>query len=169
MEAGDYYVSTTTEEMNPTSVPNRGGVASIAVGNMPLLGPVKSRSKIKAPKKGLIHDKAESASELTSISGGYFVIGNHSKDHLTHAKYAGNGKVALQFADGLFAGVDLAELDIDTSMIKPESMRASWGSAVEIDTTDGDTFHIDSAVLRAYCDPEYAEELEKSIQELTGN
>jgi hypothetical protein len=69
----------------------------------------------------------------------------------------GHGDVLfLRFADGFTAKVDLAEIGIDTTGLRLSSAHASWGSAVEIKTKGNDTIHIDSAVLRASCDPGYA-------------
>src|SRR4051812_43024601 len=88
-----------------------------------------------------------------------------SPDRLALARHAGGGKVYLRFSDGHTGTVDLGQLGIDVAALKMDSARESWGSAVEIDKLDGDTYHVDSAVLRARCDPQYAEQLKREIAE----
>jgi len=89
-------------------------------------------------------------------------------EHLASAQHVGKTKVLLRFSDGHRATVDLAKLDIDTSLLKLDTMRASsWGSAAEVEDANGHTIHLDSAVLRSHCDSRYAAELRKAIAELT--
>jgi hypothetical protein len=87
-------------------------------------------------------------------------------EHLKVACHIGGRKVSLVFSDGFFSTVDLARVGIDTANLKLETARASWGSAVEIEDRKGKAIHIDSAVLRAQCDPQYAAELAKAIADL---
>jgi hypothetical protein len=76
----------------------------------------------------------------------------------------------LQFSDGLTATVDLSRVGVNTSGLRLGSARASsWGSALEVEDARGNTVHIDSAVLRAYCDPQYAAALRQAIADATGH
>jgi hypothetical protein len=88
-------------------------------------------------------------------------------EHLSGAQHAENGRVSLRFADGYRGTVDLAELGMDPAALRLESVRASsWGSAVEVEDRQGKTIHIDSAVLRARCDRQYAMKLREAIAAL---
>jgi len=92
---------------------------------------------------------------------------SNTTDHIASARHINGTVISLLFWDGFVATVDLAELQIDTTALNLESARASsWGSAVEVRDTRGKIVHIDSAVLRAYCDPPYAAQLEQEIADI---
>ncbi len=86
-------------------------------------------------------------------------------DQLSVACFIGGSKISLRFADNFICTLDLAQLGIDASKLKLETAHASWGSAIEVEDVGGKAIHIDSAVLRAYCDPQFAAELKESIAE----
>jgi hypothetical protein len=87
-----------------------------------------------------------------------------SPDQLTAASHASVTAVFLQFTDGHKATIDLVDLGIDVSNLRLPTVRASsWGSAVEVEDATGKTVHIDSALLRAYSDPQYAKQLGEAI------
>jgi hypothetical protein len=86
--------------------------------------------------------------------------------HLALACYVGGNKISLRFSDGFLCTVDLARFGVDTSRLRLDTSQASWGSAVEILDSRGKKFHIDSASLRAFCDPRYAAELQRAIDDL---
>lgn len=90
-------------------------------------------------------------------------------EHLKVATHIGGGKVSLRFSDGFLATVNLEDLGIDVANLKMGTARPSWGSAVEVEDVKGKPVHIDSAVLRAQCDPKYAAELEHAIMALSTN
>jgi hypothetical protein len=84
-------------------------------------------------------------------------------EHLASVEHVYDSKVYLTFSDGYSATIDLAELGIDLTALRWRSLEPSWGSAVEIKTASGKAIHIDSAVLRAYCDTQYAADLEQAV------
>jgi hypothetical protein len=88
-------------------------------------------------------------------------------DHLALARHDSGTNLFLRFSDGQTAIVDFAKLGIDTSRLRMDTASASAeGSAVEIKDRRGKMVHIDSAVLRAHCDPKYAAELRQAIAEV---
>jgi hypothetical protein len=105
-----------------------------------------------------------------TVNGARPMPTDFSPDHLALATYVGGTKIALRFSDGFITTIDLKSpdipLDIPIAKLKLETARASWGSAVEIRKAGGGAVHIDSAVLRASRDPEYAEELKREIASL---
>jgi hypothetical protein len=90
-----------------------------------------------------------------------------SPEHIVRARHAGGTEAAMRFADGHEGRVDLTDLGLDVATLRLETMReTSWGGAVELETTEGESITLDAAVLRAYCDPEYANQLAQAIAEL---
>jgi len=90
-----------------------------------------------------------------------------NRDHLEEARFVSRRRISLRFGDGKTGTVNLSQHGIDITQLDLETCRASeWGSSAEIETIDGETYDIDSSVLRAWIDPAYAAELEKSINEL---
>jgi hypothetical protein len=102
----------------------------------------------------------------SAIVGSVPVPADLPPEHLALAFSVGGTKVSLRFADGFICTIDLTRLGIDTTKLRMDTARASWGSAVEIETTRGKTIHIDSSVLRAYCDPVFAAKLAQVIAAL---
>jgi hypothetical protein len=93
-----------------------------------------------------------------------------SPDGLIDARRTSGAEVTLKFEDGHTGTVDLADLGIDTTALRLETVHASsWGSAIEVKDVRGKTVHIDSAVLRAYSDPKYARQLEQDIADVEAN
>jgi hypothetical protein len=89
-------------------------------------------------------------------------------DHLAFARHDGGTSVFLYFSDGHTVTVDLERLGIETSRLRMGTASASaQGSAVEVRDKGGKTVHIDSAVLRSFCDPKYAAELRQAIADVT--
>lgn len=88
-------------------------------------------------------------------------------EHLALATHIGGGKVALRFSDGRINTIDLSLLGIDTAKLRMSTAKASWGNAVEIQSMKGNAIYIDSSVLRAFCDPNYAAELRQAVLGLT--
>ena len=88
-------------------------------------------------------------------------------EFLEEAMPVSSRKILLRFADGLSGTVNLSQHGIDTTQLDISTCRASeWGSSAEIDTIGGETYDIDSAVLRAWIDPVYSAALEASIKSL---
>jgi hypothetical protein len=89
-----------------------------------------------------------------------------SQDYLVEAHRVSGALIALRFEDGHTGTINLTDLGIDPSSLRLDTVRASsWGSALEVEDLSGETVHIDSAVLRAYSDPQYARQLEQDIRE----
>jgi hypothetical protein len=104
----------------------------------------------------------------SAVRGGNFILPELPPDLLAFARHDGGTSVFLRFSDGHTATVDLARLGIDMSRLSLGTASASAdGSAVEVRARHGKTVHIDSAVLRSYCDPEYAAELRQAIADVT--
>ena len=102
-----------------------------------------------------------------SVPGGSFVLSDLQPESLMYARHARGSRISLRFSDGLAVTLDLATLGIDTSELRLATAHpSSWGSAVEVEDQRGKTVHIDSAVLRSYCDPKYAAELRQAIADL---
>jgi len=105
-----------------------------------------------------------------AMSGGGQLVSppqNVAPDRLIAARSMPDGSILVRFADQRTGRVDLTQLGISTDSLKPETVRASsWGSAVEVTDNSGHTIHIDSAVLRAHIDPDYATWLQRAISEL---
>ena len=94
--------------------------------------------------------------------------GAGAPDHVISANYTGDNLVSLRFSDGFTAVVDLARLGLDLQSLRLYTICASsWGSSIEVEDVEGETVHIDSAVLRAYSDPNFAAHLERSIAAVT--
>jgi hypothetical protein len=97
-------------------------------------------------------------------------VPDSAPDFLTSACFAGGTKVLVCFSDRLSRVIDLTELGIDTSWLRLDTVRhSSEGSALEVTDKDGETIHIDSAVLRSHCDPKYAAELQQAIADISAN
>src|SRR5207247_2655293 len=105
-------------------------------------------------------------SAQTTTTGARPVPPEITPDRLSFACSVGGSKVSLRFSDNFICTVDLARLGMDVATLKLKTARASWGSAVEVEDADGETFHSDSAILRAHCDPKVAAELRKEIAKL---
>ena len=131
-----------------------------------------SRLQIIQPKQrqtSMLTLMPQSTGSATAPRGGP-MPSEESRDHIASARHAGGTSISLRFSDGRQATVDLAALGIDTSNLRLKSARASsWGSAVEIKDRRGGTIDIDSAVLRSYCDPQYAAELRQAIADLSAD
>jgi hypothetical protein len=99
-----------------------------------------------------------------SVRGENVMMPDLPPDHLAFARHDGRANIFLHFSDGHAAKVDLTSLGIDVSRLNMNTAGASAeGSAVEIADANGKTVHIDSAVLRSYCDPRFAAELRQAI------
>jgi len=95
-------------------------------------------------------------------------IPNPAKDHLLSVYQAGNSRVYVRFLDGFVGEIDLSELGLDTSRLRIGTIRASsWGGAAEVEDLAWHTVNIDSSVLRAQVDPQYAALLNEAIAELS--
>lgn len=113
--------------------------------------------------------QAGSFTTTPAPSGASPVATNLPPEHLASVRHLGGAVLSLRFSDGYTGRVDLSRLGMDVTMLRLDTARVSWGSAVEVDDTRGETVHIDSAVLRAYCDPQYAAQLEAAIASASGN
>lgn len=110
---------------------------------------------------------AMAQAETTALRGNS-ISSEPLRDQLVSVRHLGGTRIALKFSDNYEGNVDLSTLGIDTTVLQPETVRvSSLGSAAEIKSKSGKTIDIDSAVLRSYCDPEYAAELRRAIAELT--
>ncbi len=87
-------------------------------------------------------------------------------EHLALATHIGGRKVALRFSDGRISTIDLSLFGIDTAKLRMSTTKVSWGNAVEIQDMKGKAVHIDSSVLRAFCDPRYAAELRQAVTDV---
>jgi hypothetical protein len=130
----------------------------------------KSKSKTEPQKFRYYHSgriiELPLKSTSSNASWAIRVLAKLPPEHLQLALHVGGSKVSLRFSDGFFSTVDLARLGIDATKLKMATARASWGSAVEVEAAKGKAIHIDSAVLRAQCDPKYAAELAQAIADL---
>ena len=129
----------------------------------------KARNKIRIVQ--MRHGYARKVAPFTgtaSVLGGSLVSSDLRPEHLTYARHVSGSRLSLRFADGLVATLDLAKLGIDASSLRLATAQASsWGSAVEVEDQRGKAVHIDSAVLRSYCDPKYAAVLRQAIAAAT--
>jgi hypothetical protein len=92
---------------------------------------------------------------------------DRSPERLIAASWKGNGKIFVQFADNCRGFVDLAQLGIEVAGLRTGTIRASsWGNAAEVTDNTGHVVHIDSSVLRAHIDSDYAAKLERDISSL---
>jgi hypothetical protein len=90
-----------------------------------------------------------------------------TEDCLVEAHRTPGGMVSVRFSDERSGIVNLRKLGVDQSRLRMETVRASpWGSAIEITDNAGHVIHIDSAIARAYIDPEFAAKLQRRISEL---
>ena len=117
---------------------------------------------------GRIVNITPQSTETATTPGGNPVPSDLPPEHLAFARHVGQESVFLRFSDGREATIDLERLGIDTSRLRLNTRASSWGSAVETRDRLGKTVHIDSALLRSYCDPKYAAELRQAIADATG-
>lgn len=125
----------------------------------------KARNKMRIIRMRHVHArKVALFTGTASVLGGSLVLSNLRPEHLTYARYVSGLRLLLRFADGLAVTLDLARLGIDAGSLRLATAHASsWGSAVEVEDQRGKVVHIDSAVLRSYCDPKYAAVLRRAI------
>ena len=89
-----------------------------------------------------------------------------SKERIVHAHNSAQG-VVLRFSDGFEATVDISLTGLNVRLLNLSTIREStWGGAVELEDRDGHTVHIDSSVLRAIVDPEFATVLTAAVGSL---
>jgi hypothetical protein len=83
---------------------------------------------------------------------------------LTLVRQAGGEAVFVQFADGCSGTVELSELGLDAADLAPGAVRAApSGRAAEFEDRDGHVTRIDSSVVRAQIDADYARRVEQSL------
>ena len=94
-------------------------------------------------------------------------IPNPAKDHLLAVHQIGGTEVILRFLDGFCGHIDLRDLGLNIASLRIGTIRASsWGGAAEIEDSNWHTIHIDSSVLRAKTDSQYAAILKQAIADL---
>jgi hypothetical protein len=119
---------------------------------------------IMYPGEGPVFSVEISKSGLSSNDP---TIPHPAKDHLLAVYYRGDDCIRLRFADGVVKEMSLADIGLDVSRLRLSTVRmASWGGAAEIEDQNHHTIHIDSSVLRAHVDPQYAAILKEAITEL---
>lgn len=107
------------------------------------------------------------AFDKSGISSNDPTVPNAARDHLLAVHQLGDACVALRFLDGFVGHLDLADLGLDLSQLRIGTIRASeWGGAAEVQDRSWHTVHIDSSVLRAHVDPQYAAVLKEAIANL---
>jgi hypothetical protein len=90
---------------------------------------------------------------------------NHRPEFLASARHERGDTIRLRFGDGREGVVNLADLGLDTCGLHVATVRAaSAGTCAELDGQHGETFHIDSSVLRALVDSDYANVLTNPIE-----
>lgn len=95
------------------------------------------------------------------------LIPDPAKDHLLSARLTKSKTVRLRFLDGLVGEVGFDALGLDTRKLRVHTVRASsWGGSAQVRDTSGHVVHIDSSVLRALIDPDYAVMLRRAIADL---
>jgi len=99
-----------------------------------------------------------------SNGGGDNPVADRDRERLIGASPLPDGRIRVRFADQFEGIVNLADLELDLALLKMETVRASsWGSAAEVDDLNMRPVHIDSSVLRAHIDPNFAADLQKAI------
>jgi hypothetical protein len=83
-------------------------------------------------------------------------------EELAFSCYAPVPAIILLFMDGRTGAVTFDALGIPTDGLRLETLQEDDG-AVAVETTAGETIHIDAAVLRARIDPAFAEVLRREI------
>lgn len=90
-------------------------------------------------------------------------------EFLTEAKFVHPSKMELTFADGVKVLRKFAELEIDATELRLDTIRASKaGNALEVRTLNNRRVYLDSATIRALVDPVYAEEMRQAFLKLRG-
>jgi hypothetical protein len=110
---------------------------------------------------------AHGSMSITEAGGDFTMPATLPLDHLESANYAGGTKANVRFSDGLGGIMDLTDIGLDTKPLNLGSIKQSWGSAIEIETKSGEQFYIDSSIIRAYLDPDFAKQLAQTIARLT--
>jgi hypothetical protein len=109
----------------------------------------------------------ETTIHKSGLSSNDPTIPNPAKDYLLSVHMTGGSHIALRFLDGKVGELDLADLGLDTSKLRIGTIKASsWGGAAEVEDRNWHTIHIDSSVLRAHIDPQYAALLKEAIADL---
>jgi hypothetical protein len=84
------------------------------------------------------------------------VVTTTEPDVLSKVKPIPPSEIEVIFADGRSGVIDVAALGLNIKHLNLSSVRVSeWGSSVEIDDLHGQSFPIDSSVLRSKIDPIY--------------
>jgi hypothetical protein len=103
----------------------------------------------------------------TGLASNDPTVPHPAKDHLLAVHQVGDGQVALRFLDGFVGSLKVADLGLDTSRLRLGTIRAAQsGESAEVEDQSWHTISIDSSVLRAYVDPQYAAILKEAIAEL---
>jgi hypothetical protein len=87
-------------------------------------------------------------------------------DQLISARHAEGSCILVRFADGLSGTINVCDLGLDPAELRMAAVRLSVsGTAAEFEDVSGSIVAIDSSILRAQIDPEYARQLEKAAAE----
>jgi hypothetical protein len=93
------------------------------------------------------------------------MISNRRPDFLAMARHEHGDVIWLHFADGLEGTVNFSDIGLDTSRLNVATVRAaSDGTSAELDGQGNETFQIDSSVLRALVDSDYANAPSNSLE-----
>jgi len=134
--------------------------------------------RTRYPRKGLAnkirlgnkyHAKSRKAAYQSEFfsTGGSLTTTIPRPEHLVHALYVRPSSIELRFADGLAGTWSFRELDLDMANMKLSTIRASCsGNSIEVKSKSGEAVQLDSSWLRSLINPEYAAEIERTLDSL---
>jgi hypothetical protein len=94
------------------------------------------------------------------------VRGPGQPDRLAEVRYVPPSSLEVMFADGGRGTIEVHNLGLDPADFDLETVRINdTGTAVEVLTDDGGFISVDSSVVRAEADPEYAARLQRLVDQ----